>query len=410
MDFDRTSESEGLSETRQRGAGSPSAPGHAFISYTREDKESVDRLQQLLENAGIRVWRDTNRLWPGEDWGLRIREAITDGALAFIACFSSHLGTKAQSYQWQELQLAVEQLRLRAPDRAWLIPVRFDDSVLPVLDIGMGRTLGSLQRVDLFGDGWETEGPRLVEGVRRILGEEPPPPPHRSRRPQGLVALAILGVVTTGLILANAQDQGETGSRAQNTPTAETTTLSTDNSDRLNRVQRFPPPTGDPTVLPTETKYVRDGYWHLTLSGEGTLIEASSLTGSGPWCSVTNFGKGPTRGVDYHLYSSPAPDDTAPGSLGLSIQNISGKGVIVLVTLHRATGEPFHLKFQPGVVGEGSATVFLDGSGATFDITLVDTTNSVTAALTGYIGCSSVGQKQPPNNLAPVEFLYFPPA
>src|SRR5258708_33626688 len=29
------------------------APGHAFISYVREDAERVDRLQQILESAGI---------------------------------------------------------------------------------------------------------------------------------------------------------------------------------------------------------------------------------------------------------------------------------------------------------------------------------------------------------------------
>ncbi len=35
------------------------APGHVFISYVREDTDSADYLQGLLEEAGIPVWRDT---------------------------------------------------------------------------------------------------------------------------------------------------------------------------------------------------------------------------------------------------------------------------------------------------------------------------------------------------------------
>ena len=62
--------------------------GHAFISYVREDSPRVDRLQRALEAAGVRVWRDTADLWPGEDWRAKIRQAIVDGALVFIACFS----------------------------------------------------------------------------------------------------------------------------------------------------------------------------------------------------------------------------------------------------------------------------------------------------------------------------------
>jgi DNA-binding transcriptional LysR family regulator len=45
--------------------------GYAFISYVREDASRVDQIQRRLEAAGIRVWRDTRELWPGEDWGKR---------------------------------------------------------------------------------------------------------------------------------------------------------------------------------------------------------------------------------------------------------------------------------------------------------------------------------------------------
>jgi len=59
--------------------------GHAFISYVREDSGEVDRLQRILEAAGIPVWRDTANLWPGENWSVKIKDAITRDALVFIA-------------------------------------------------------------------------------------------------------------------------------------------------------------------------------------------------------------------------------------------------------------------------------------------------------------------------------------
>jgi TIR domain len=144
--------------------------GHAFLSYVREDSAQVDRLQRVLQEAGIPMWRDKSDLWPGEDWQAKIREAISGDALAFIACFSASSLARTKSYQNEELILAVEQLRLRQPEQPWLIPVRFDDCEIPDRDLGGGRRLSSLQRVDLFGDSFDDSAARLVAGIRRILG------------------------------------------------------------------------------------------------------------------------------------------------------------------------------------------------------------------------------------------------
>lgn len=143
--------------------------GHAFVSYVHEDRKRVDRLQAILEAAGIAVWRDTANLWPGQDWKLEIRNAITTGSLAFIACFSENSQAREKSYQREELILAVEQMRLRAPGQPWLIPVRFAECDLPDADLGLGRTLDSLQRIDLLDESWERGAARLVATVLRIL-------------------------------------------------------------------------------------------------------------------------------------------------------------------------------------------------------------------------------------------------
>src|SRR5690242_15279990 len=138
------------------------APGNVFISYVREDAAAVDQLQRVLEAAGISVWRDTHALWPGEDWHAAIRRAINEDTLVFLACFSRASRARQASYQNEELALAIEQMRVRHPGDAWLIPVRLDDSEVPDLQLGGGRTLASIQRCDFFGSRRDQEALRLI--------------------------------------------------------------------------------------------------------------------------------------------------------------------------------------------------------------------------------------------------------
>jgi hypothetical protein len=157
--------------------------GHAFLSYGRDDQVAVDRLHQILEAAGIKVWRDTY-LQPGEDWRMRIRQSITREALVFIACFSSHGTSLRASHQNEELVLAIEQFRIRNPAIPWLIPVRLDDCSVPDFNIGGGRTLASLRCVDLFGAHREIEIARLLAAVWQVLGvsdSRRPPKPTAAR-------------------------------------------------------------------------------------------------------------------------------------------------------------------------------------------------------------------------------------
>jgi WD40 repeat protein len=153
-------------------SGREKVSGHVFISYVREDAGRVDQLQRSFQAAGIPVWRDTADLWPGQDWRTQIRRAITDNALVFIACFSRAGVARGKSYQNEELNLAIEQLRLRHQDDPWFIPVRFDESPIPDWNIGGGRTMGTIQGADLFGNRAKENGDRLVASVLRILGRD----------------------------------------------------------------------------------------------------------------------------------------------------------------------------------------------------------------------------------------------
>jgi hypothetical protein len=147
--------------------------GHVFISYAREDSAQVGRLERILCDAGIPVWRSASDLWPGDDRHSKVRAAITNGARAFVACFSSGSAARAKSHQNEELKLAIDEYRLRRPEQLWLIPVRFDDCPLPDLELGAGRMLSSIQCADLFGERFDEQASRLVGAIRQTISLAP---------------------------------------------------------------------------------------------------------------------------------------------------------------------------------------------------------------------------------------------
>ena len=163
----------GVARGGDRGDGGSrprASPGHAFIAYVREDKDDVDALERVLKASGVPVWRDTESLWPGEDWRAKIREAITGDAVVFIACFSSRSTVRAHSEQYAELRLAIDEYQERPPTVPWLICVRFNDCEPPPFDLGDGETLASLPQHDLFGKRARRNRAQVVKTARRLAG------------------------------------------------------------------------------------------------------------------------------------------------------------------------------------------------------------------------------------------------
>lgn len=147
---------------------------HVFISYVQEDANQVDQLCGLLDAAQIPYWRDRNDLDPGVSWKQKIREAIQSDSLVFLACFSTQSLGREKSYMNEELTLAIDEYRLRPPDKTWIIPVRFDDINLPYWGLGAGRSLGDFQFVNLFGEAFAAEGVRLTSTISRMTGGPAP--------------------------------------------------------------------------------------------------------------------------------------------------------------------------------------------------------------------------------------------
>ncbi len=145
---------------------------HVFVSYVHEDDTEVDSLCAVLEAAQIPYWRDRKSLGPGDAWKAKIREAIRDGSLVFLACFSDNSRVKDKSHMNEELTIAVEEYRKRAPGRTWLIPVRFDSGDVPEWDLGAGRVLSDLNYADLFGKAYAAQAASLVTTIHGVMGDK----------------------------------------------------------------------------------------------------------------------------------------------------------------------------------------------------------------------------------------------
>src|SRR4051812_48198716 len=99
---------------------------HVFISYVRQDSEVVEHLCNDLGHRGVSFWIDRRDIRPGTRWKLAIRKAIREGDF-FLACFSRAYIERSSTYMNEELTLAIETLRQKASDQAWLIPVLLED-------------------------------------------------------------------------------------------------------------------------------------------------------------------------------------------------------------------------------------------------------------------------------------------
>ena len=122
---------------------------HIFISYCHENRTIVDQLCENLTSRGIKVWLDRNALKPGMPWKPAIQQAIQHGDF-FIACFSTEVNARHQTYMSEELKVAIEELHRRPVDKAWFIPVKLNECEIPDIDIGGGETLQDIQYVDLY--------------------------------------------------------------------------------------------------------------------------------------------------------------------------------------------------------------------------------------------------------------------
>lgn len=154
----------------QRFVAGASVNAQAFVSYVREDTPAIDRLCGDLGRQGVATWIDRDKLEPGVRWKDGVRNAIQQGS-GFVACFSKAYEARPRTYMNEELNLAIEELRLRPRDRSWFFPVLLEDVQVPAIPIGAGETLRDLQAVSLA-LGWAAGVSRLARAIR--TASQPP--------------------------------------------------------------------------------------------------------------------------------------------------------------------------------------------------------------------------------------------
>jgi len=124
-----------------------------FIAYATEDGAMAEKLFQALKGQGYAPWMDRMKLMPGQNWPLRIEDAIASADF-FIACVSSQSVKKRGGFQ-AEVRFALDCASRFPIDDVFMVPVRLDDCRVPM------RIQRETQYVDLF--------PDFEAGVARVV-------------------------------------------------------------------------------------------------------------------------------------------------------------------------------------------------------------------------------------------------
>ena len=167
LESGQTVEIEGLGTFRPSAGGGyefcQQTQPEVFLAYAVEDLAPARRLCESLRVEGCSPWLDKDKLLPGQNWPRSIERAI-EISDAFVACFSTRSISKRGQFQ-SELRWALDCARRRPLDAVFVIPVRFEDCLVP------RRVSDQVHYVDLFPD-WEKGLKRVVRSIRRAARKQ----------------------------------------------------------------------------------------------------------------------------------------------------------------------------------------------------------------------------------------------
>lgn len=146
----------------------PATPVRLFISYSREDREQVERLARALEKAGFRVWWDA-ALEGGHQFAAEIERQL-EASDAVIVVWSA----ASVKSNW------VLDEAMHGRDKGCLIPVRFDETPPP---LGFRQ----IQSIELDDGDQPAEVEAIGRAVARLQGmpvAEPGTHPRSSSKPR----------------------------------------------------------------------------------------------------------------------------------------------------------------------------------------------------------------------------------
>jgi len=100
-----------------------------FISYAREDHDTVLSIFHRLKKVGFDPWLDTQDILPGEQW----EETILKGMKAsdfILICLSKQSSTKMGFLQ-KEMKYALRLAQEKLPDQIYIIPLKLEECHIP---------------------------------------------------------------------------------------------------------------------------------------------------------------------------------------------------------------------------------------------------------------------------------------
>lgn len=146
---------------------------YVFISYSRQDRQFVERLSRELQLAGVQTWIDTQNISAGANWQQEIEKGLLQAdVLLYVA------SNQASSSSWIELEL---QAFLRGSGR--VIPLIIDDAG----PVSMPPSLQTIQWVDFRGD-FQSALNQLLAGIQGLVGRTPVEP--KTKQSKGYVFIS----------------------------------------------------------------------------------------------------------------------------------------------------------------------------------------------------------------------------
>lgn len=101
----------------------------AFVSYAREDEKAVAKITRKLNDHAIITWFDKQNLMPGDDWEMRIEQAIEKAD--YFLLFLSRKTEEKIGYKNREIQLALKKQSFMPRGKIFIIPILLDDCTPP---------------------------------------------------------------------------------------------------------------------------------------------------------------------------------------------------------------------------------------------------------------------------------------
>ncbi|MGO9462991.1 MAG: SUMF1/EgtB/PvdO family nonheme iron enzyme [Isosphaeraceae bacterium] len=144
---------------REISPDSDQAPPQVFVSYAHADAEQVIAIARLLEQEGVVVWRDSDRILGGQSWGEEIVHAVAHSRVVMLMCSPHSLQSE---HVCREVWLAWDYHRRYIP--VWLTPV---------MEIPDGFRLCLVNRhwIDAYSQPQERWLPQLLKSLQ-VVGVE----------------------------------------------------------------------------------------------------------------------------------------------------------------------------------------------------------------------------------------------